>query len=129
MYTWDSPLNANAPMAELFGMLSEVQGSSDRAVTGRVARGGRASERRPHEGRSAPTSRRSDSLSERELAVLEQIAHGTPTEDVALHLHVSPHTVRTHIKNILRKLDARTRAHAVAIALSEDAIQTVEHDD
>ena len=91
MYTWGSALNANAPTAELFAMLSEVQGSSDRATTGRVTRGGRASDRRPHEGRSAPTSKRSDSLS-------------------------------------VRKLDARTRAHAVAIALSEDAIHTVEHD-
>jgi DNA-binding NarL/FixJ family response regulator len=129
MYTWDSAMNANAPMAEIFGMLSEVQGSSDRTVTGRVARSGRASERRTHDGPSAPSTRRSESLSERELAVLEQIAHGTPTEDVGLKLHVSPHTVRTHIKNILRKLDARTRAHAVAIALSEDAIQPVENDD
>ena len=36
---------------------------------------------------------------------------------------VSPHTVRTHIKNGMRKLEARTRAHAVAIALSEGAIE------
>jgi DNA-binding CsgD family transcriptional regulator len=70
--------------------------------------------------------RRSDTLSERELAVLDEIAQGTATEEVALKLHVSPHTVRTHIKNILRKLDARTRAHAVAIALSEEAIGGVD---
>ena len=54
--------------------------------------------------------------------MLEEIALGTSTEEIAAKLHVSPHTVRTHIKNILRKLDARTRAHAVAIAFSEDAI-------
>ena len=54
--------------------------------------------------------------------LLEELAVGTSTEDIALKFHVSPHTVRTHIKNILRKLDARTRAHAVAIAFSEDAI-------
>jgi DNA-binding CsgD family transcriptional regulator len=47
---------------------------------------------------------------------------GTSTEDIAHKLHVSPHTVRTHIKNILRKLDAHTRAHAVAIAYAEEAI-------
>ena len=58
--------------------------------------------------------------------MLREIACGTPTEEIGLKLHVSPHTVRTHIKNILRKLDARTRAHAVAIALSEDAIDTVD---
>jgi DNA-binding NarL/FixJ family response regulator len=61
-------------------------------------------------------------LSERELSVLEELAMGTSTEDIGGKLHVSPHTVRTHIKNILRKLDAHTRAHAVAIAYSEDAI-------
>jgi DNA-binding CsgD family transcriptional regulator len=60
--------------------------------------------------------------------VLGEIAQGTATEEVARKLHVSPHTVRTHIKNILRKLDARTRAHAVAIALSEDAIDGLEHE-
>jgi DNA-binding NarL/FixJ family response regulator len=54
--------------------------------------------------------------------VLEELAMGTSTEGIAAKLHVSPHTVRTHIKNILRKLDARTRAHAVAIAFAEDAI-------
>lgn len=47
---------------------------------------------------------------------------GTSTEDIAHKLHVSPHTVRTHIKNILRKMGARTRAHAVAMAISEGLI-------
>ena len=61
-------------------------------------------------------------LSAREVDVLEELAKGTGTEEIALRLHVSPHTVRTHIKNIMRKLDARTRAHAVAIAYSEYAI-------
>jgi DNA-binding CsgD family transcriptional regulator len=65
---------------------------------------------------------RTHALSAREIGVLEELAMGTSTEDIAAKLHVSPHTVRTHIKNILRKLDARTRAHAVAIAFSEDAI-------
>jgi DNA-binding CsgD family transcriptional regulator len=65
---------------------------------------------------------RSESLSAREIGVLEELAMGTSTEDIAQKFNVSPHTVRTHIKNILRKLDARTRAHAVAIAYSEDAI-------
>jgi DNA-binding CsgD family transcriptional regulator len=65
---------------------------------------------------------RTDSLSAREIGVLEELAMGTSTEEIAGKFHVSPHTVRTHIKNILRKLDARTRAHAVAIAYSEDAI-------
>jgi DNA-binding CsgD family transcriptional regulator len=127
MYEWGERLSVEAS-ADLFGMLSEVQGSGERSATGRGSRGGTPSERRSHDRRSVRAPRRSDTLSERELAVLEEIAQGTPTEEVARKLHVSPHTVRTHIKNILRKLDSRTRAHAVAIALSEDAIDGVDRE-
>jgi DNA-binding CsgD family transcriptional regulator len=62
-------------------------------------------------------------LSNKERAVLRELARGFTTEEVAEVLVVSPHTVRTHLKNGMRKLGARTRAHAVAIALSEGAIE------
>jgi DNA-binding CsgD family transcriptional regulator len=67
--------------------------------------------------------RRTARLSEKERSVLRELARGHSTEQIAEELIVSPHTVRTHIKNGMRKLDARTRAHAVAIALSEGAIE------
>ena len=66
--------------------------------------------------------RRTARLSEKERSVLRELAQGHSTEQIAEVLIVSPHTVRTHIKNGMRKLGARTRAHAVAIALSEGAI-------
>jgi DNA-binding CsgD family transcriptional regulator len=65
---------------------------------------------------------RSDRLSDKERTVFRELARGTSTEEIAGILMVSPHTVRTHVKNGMRKLGARTRAHAVAIALSEGAI-------
>jgi DNA-binding NarL/FixJ family response regulator len=104
-------------------MLSGVQGRGERKFSGsaRAERRGRGTDRQalePHGG-AAP---RSHTLSGREIGVLEELAMGTSTEDIASKFHVSPHTVRTHIKNILRKLNARTRAHAVAIAYAEDAI-------
>jgi DNA-binding CsgD family transcriptional regulator len=71
---------------------------------------------------SADRARR---LSERERAVLGQLANGNPTEQIADELFLSPHTVRSHVKAAMRKLDARTRAHAVAIALSAGAIEAV----
>ena len=40
------------------------------------------------------------------------------TEEIALALCISPHTVRTHVRNIKRKLDARTCAQAVAMAIT-----------
>jgi DNA-binding CsgD family transcriptional regulator len=74
-------------------------------------------------GSGAPDDRaRSARLSGKERSVLRELARGYRTEQVAEALTVSPHTVRTHIKNSLRKLGARTRAHAVAIALHEGAI-------
>jgi DNA-binding CsgD family transcriptional regulator len=64
-----------------------------------------------------------DRLSGKERKVLAELARGNTTEEIGLLLGVSPHTVRTHVKNLMRKLGARTRAHAVAIALSESAIE------
>jgi DNA-binding CsgD family transcriptional regulator len=61
-------------------------------------------------------------LSGKERSVLAELARGHTTEEIGKLLGVSPHTVRTHVKNLMRKLGARTRAHAVAIALSESAI-------
>lgn len=62
-------------------------------------------------------------LTARERDVLERLAEGHATEEVAEILHVSPHTVRSRIKSVLRKLGARNREHAVAIALTEGAIK------
>jgi DNA-binding CsgD family transcriptional regulator len=62
-------------------------------------------------------------LSRKERSVLRELARGYSTDQIAAELVVSPHTIRTHIKNGMRKLEAKTRAHAVAIALSEGAIE------
>jgi DNA-binding CsgD family transcriptional regulator len=62
-------------------------------------------------------------LSGRERAVLGELARGRATEEIADTLVLSPHTVRSHVKAAMRKLGARTRAHAVAIALSAGAIE------
>jgi DNA-binding CsgD family transcriptional regulator len=79
------------------------------------------------DGRTAVIDRarrsRCERLSGKERLVLAELARGNSTEEIGLVLSVSPHTVRTHVKNLMRKLGARTRAHAVAIALSESAIE------
>jgi DNA-binding CsgD family transcriptional regulator len=79
------------------------------------------------DGRAAMIDRtrrsRCDRLSGKERLVLVELARGNSTDEIGLVLCVSPHTVRTHVKNLMRKLGARTRAHAVAIALSESAIE------
>ena len=65
---------------------------------------------------------RTAELTERERDVLERLAEGRATEEIAEILCVSPHTVRSRVKTVLRKLGARNREHAVAIALSEGVI-------
>ena len=65
---------------------------------------------------------RSASLTPREREVLKAIAEGQATEEIGTLLHVSPHTVRSRIKTILRKLSARNREHAVAIAMRDGTI-------
>ena len=66
---------------------------------------------------------RSSRLSGRERDVLARLAAGDSTDDAAVVLAMSPHTVRTHLRNIMRKLEARSRAHAVAIALCDGTIE------
>jgi DNA-binding NarL/FixJ family response regulator len=55
-------------------------------------------------------------LSKREYQVLQLIADGLENQSIAKILFVSVETVRTHVKSILRKLGARDRTHAVAVA-------------
>jgi DNA-binding NarL/FixJ family response regulator len=55
-------------------------------------------------------------LSKREYQVLQLIADGLENQAIAKILFVSVETVRTHVKSILRKLAARDRTHAVAVA-------------
>jgi len=104
-------------------MCRGVQGDWDRMASrpgaSELARSGTGRKRDAHGG---PPSRRSATLWNRERDVLGELVKGTSTEEIAAKFHVSPHTVRTHIKNTLRKLEAHTRAHAVAIAMAEEAI-------
>jgi DNA-binding NarL/FixJ family response regulator len=71
---------------------------------------------------SETCERRTAALSDAELRVLALVASGSSTEAMADELSVSPHTIRTHLRNVMRKLEASSRAHAVAIAIREAAI-------
>ena len=56
-------------------------------------------------------------LSVREMEVLALLVKDEQEVDIARRLFISPHTVRTHVKNIYRKLNVRTRASAVRVAM------------
>ena len=56
-------------------------------------------------------------LSEREIEVLRHVSAGNSNKIIADLLNLSEHTVKGHLKNILSKLGANDRTHAVMIAL------------
>ena len=61
-------------------------------------------------------------LTNREIDVLRRLAEGKRTEDVADELSVSKATVRTHVRNLLTKLEAHSRLEAVTTALRKRLI-------
>ncbi len=52
-------------------------------------------------------------ISERELAVLHQLAAGRSNKEIAAQLHVSPNTVKTHVARLFEKLEAKRRTDAI----------------
>jgi DNA-binding NarL/FixJ family response regulator len=58
-----------------------------------------------------------DSLTEREIEILRCVAAGASNKIIADQLHLSEATVKGHMKNILSKLGANDRTHAVTIAM------------
>jgi DNA-binding NarL/FixJ family response regulator len=63
----------------------------------------------------SPTAEQS--LSEREREILQLLAEGYHTEEVARRIGLSVETVKSDTKRVIAKLQADTRTHAVAIAL------------
>ena len=61
-------------------------------------------------------------LSLREKEVLNWIKQGKSTWDISVILGISRSTVNFHVNNILQKLDAVSRAQAVAIAIEQGLI-------
>ena len=64
-----------------------------------------------------------DALTAREIEVLREVAAGNANKVVALRLAVSEETVKAHMRNILSKLGANDRTHAVTIALKRGIIE------
>ncbi len=62
-------------------------------------------------------------LSDRELEVLDCLATGQTTNQIAMHLFISENTVKTHVRHILEKLEASNRTEAVSKGLQLGLIQ------
>jgi DNA-binding NarL/FixJ family response regulator len=76
---------------------------------------------RPRSNGDGPRSNgKLEVLTQRENEVLDLLAEGLRQEEIADRLVISPKTVATHIQRILSKLEVRSRAQVVSIALRDD---------
>jgi len=64
-----------------------------------------------------------DQLTSREVQILQSIAEGSSTKEVAESLFISQLTVQTHVKNILAKLGVHSKLEAVTFALRHELIR------
>jgi DNA-binding NarL/FixJ family response regulator len=64
-----------------------------------------------------------EALSSRELDVLRLIAAGNANKEIAGQLSIAEETVKSHVTNILAKLSAKDRTHAVSLALKRGIIE------
>jgi two-component system, NarL family, response regulator len=62
---------------------------------------------------------RKDTLTSRELSVLRLVAAGKTNRQIGTELFLSAETVKAHLENIFRKLEASDRTHAVAVAMRQ----------
>ena len=72
---------------------------------------------------SAPTAK----LSRREIDVLQLLAEGLSTAELAARLHLSVNTVRNHVQSILTRLGAHSKLEAVSIGIREGIVKPPDH--
>jgi two-component system response regulator DesR len=101
---WISPQAAKAAGAS--GFVSKDWGADDVAAAVRAVGNGRTVFAAAKEQPRAP-------LSPRERDVLGLLVTGATNREIAVQLHLSPHTVKEHTSSVYRKLEVRNRAEAV----------------
>lgn len=101
---------------ELFSLLSGIE-QGEAAMTRSMA--ARLLKNMAHSG-ERDTSR--EDLTERELEVLQNVARGESNHQIAENLHITVNTVKTHLKNILSKLQLENRTQAATYAIRKGII-------
>jgi DNA-binding NarL/FixJ family response regulator len=100
------------------GSMSELAGAIQRVAAG----GTYVDPRLDRVLLSERATARVPALSPREREITHLMAEGRTAEAIGEELGVSVETVRTHVRNVIRKLHARNRVHAIAIALERGEI-------
>ena len=63
-----------------------------------------------------------DSLTDRELEVLVQVANGMINKEIATNLNISERTVKNHVSNIFKKIDVSDRTQAAVFAIKNNIV-------
>ena len=71
---------------------------------------------------SVVSERQRQLLSQRERQIVQLLARGLSSKQIGGALEISTSTVNQHIRNLLLKLRAANRTHAVAIAVRQDLV-------
>ncbi len=66
---------------------------------------------------------RSESLRARELEVLTLLARGRSNKEIAIQLHISETTVKSHLRSLFAKLDVLSRTEAITVASRRGLVQ------
>jgi DNA-binding NarL/FixJ family response regulator len=74
-------------------------------------------------GGRPPPAPEPDPLTPRERQVLEKMSLGLGNREIAEALHISAHTAKFHVAQIIAKLEASSRAHAVAKAMRAGLVE------
>ena len=111
-------------MAALLDAERLADGAGLTVLAGRARRG----LRRHQIHRDTRSPRSHGRLTQRESDVLRLVAAGEPTRRIAGQLGISAETVDTHIRASMRKLGARTRTEAAALAFAAPAARTEPFD-
>ena len=76
------------------------------------------------QARNTPADNRLSELTEREMEVLRLVARGSNNREIARDLFISEKTVKTHVSNILGKLDLEQRTQLVIYAIKNKLVDT-----
>jgi DNA-binding NarL/FixJ family response regulator len=79
--------------------------------------------------RVAPASGASHVLTTREEEILRELANGATNKEIANALSISEHTVKIHLKNILKKLHMNNRTQAAIYAQRHGLVPTSPSND
>lgn len=113
-------LHKSTPMPELLEVIRTVaDGDSVLPAddTSRRLRALAADRERRWQGRML-----AEQLTPREREILEHLVYGMSNADIATRLTISAETVQTHVRNLMAKLGASSRLHAVSLALQHGLV-------